>query len=95
MAELIVVIQALKRGVEVFKNVCCTGPNDLCLYDEKRTPKHLTIDVKSMRANGQGAYGAGGDCCTTKQVVCLVNPFNEQIRWIRGKEPAGWEDFWN
>ena len=95
MAEHIVVLAALKRGAEVLKNVCCTGSIDMSFVHEDRSPKQLNVDVKSMRVNGQGGYGAGGDACYAKETVVMVNPFTEHIRWIKGKEPSGWEDFWN
>jgi|TARA_R100000458_G_C8051638_1_gene98525 hypothetical protein len=95
MAEHIVVLAALKRGAEVLKNVCCTGSIDMSFVHEDRSPKQLNVDVKSMRVNGKGQYGAGGDACYAKETVVMVNPFTEHIRWIKGKEPSGWEDFWN
>ena len=95
LAEHLVSIAAWKRGAEVFMNLGRTGAIDIVLRHEKRTPKHLDIDVKSMTKDGKGIFGANGSCYKAKCPVALIHPFTEQIRWIRGKEPSGWEDFWN
>ena len=95
LAEYIVGIAAVKRGCQVLKNICCTGSIDLSFVHEDREPKQINVDVKSMRSNGKGSYGAAGSACSAKEVVVMVNPFTEHIRWIKGKEPSGWEDFWN
>ena len=91
-AELIVVIAAWKRGAEVFRNVGCTGKTDIVL--QKPDGSLLAIDVKSLCRNGDGQYTASSNAYNATETVVLVHPHTEEVRWIRGKAPVGWEDFW-
>ena len=92
-AELIVVVEAWKRGAEVFRNVGCTGKIDLVL--KHHNGSLLAVDVKRLCRNGDGIFTASSNPYNATEVVVLVHPYTEQVRWIRGKAPEGWEDFWN
>ncbi len=92
-AELIATVEAWKRGAEVFRNVGCTGSIDLVLKHPNGSL--LAVDVKSMCSNGAGHIGASANISKATEAVVLVHPYTEQVRWVRGKEPLGWEDFWN
>ena len=90
--ELLVTMAAWERGVEVFRNVGCSGKIDLVFA--RGTDDLLSVDVALMHMNGQGGYGAGGGICSKVATPVIVHPITKQIRWVRGKEPKGWEDFW-
>ena len=92
-AELIVVVEAWKRGAEVFRNVGCTGKIDLVL--RKPDGALLAVDVKSICRNGNGQFTASSNVYRATEVVVLVHPYTEKVRWVRGKAPLGWEDFWS
>ena len=84
---------AWERGVEVFRNVGSTGKIDLVFA--KNIDDLLSVDVAMMTQNGQGGYGANGTCSSKVATIVLVNPITKQIRWVKGKAPKGWEDFWD
>lgn len=76
----------------MYKNVGCTGKTDLVLaYNDKM----LEVDVKVLCQNKPGVYGVNGRHSKAKKQVVLVHPVTKEIRWIRGKEPKGWETFWD
>jgi len=54
----------------------------------------LAVDVKSATLNGQGGFGANSNMTKATETVVLVHPYTEEVRWIKGKAPLGWEDFW-
>ena len=87
-----VVMEAWKRGVEVFRNAGCTGKMDLVFA--RGTNDLLGVDVGLSVRNGQGNYGANGGMYRKTATPVLVHPITNEIRWVRGKEPKGWEDFW-
>ena len=91
-AELIAVLAAWKRGAEVFRNVGCTGKTDIVL--QKPDGSLLAVDVKSATVNGQGGFGANSNMTKATETVVLVHPYTEEVRWIKGKAPLGWEGFW-
>ena len=91
IAEYVVITEALKRGAEVFKNVGCTGKTDIVLYFNDLT---LHVDVKIEKLHSSGTYGSYGKGKAEVPRV-LVNPKTWQARWVKGKEPKGWETFWN
>lgn len=92
IAEYIVIIEALRRGADVFKNVGCTGKTDIILAKDEKT---LHVDVKTehwdKRCCRYVSYGVRG----AKKSRALVNPQTWAVRWPKGKEPEGWETFWN
>ena len=91
--ELIVILAAWERGVEVFKNSGCTGKIDLVFA---RGPYDLlSVDVSVAQKNGDGLYSASGSCSRKSVTPVIVNPVTSAIRWVRGREPNGWEDFWD
>ena len=91
IAEYVVITEALKRGAEVFKNVGCTGKTDIVFSFNNLT---LHVDVKVEKYHSSGTYGSNGRCRAEVPRV-LVNPKTWQARWVKGKEPKGWETFWN
>ena len=84
---------AWERGVEVFRNVGCTGKIDLVFA--RNVDDLLSVDVALMKKNGKGHYGSAGTISSKVTTPVLVNPITKQIRWVKGKEPKGWEDFWD
>lgn len=92
IAEHVVITEALRRGAEVFKNVGCTGKTDIILSKDGKT---LHLDVKTekwiKKAQCYGSYGLQG----ASEHRALVNPQTWTVRWVKGKAPKGWEDFWN
>lgn len=88
-----VIMEAWKRGVEVFKNAGCTGKIDLIFA--RNTNDLLSVDVGLAQRNGKAdQYGACGTFSKKLATPVLVHPITKVIRWVRGKEPKGWEDFW-
>ena len=92
IAEYVVVVEALRRGAEVFKNVGCTGRTDvvICYKDQI-----LHVDVKTEEWDPRSnTYYSPGVAKATKYRA-LVNPETWKVRWPVGKAPAGWENFWD
>ena len=93
IAEQFVVTEALRRGAEVFKNVCATGDADLVLIHNGII---VQIDVKLMRYQKSGdAWGSYAGKPLDHIYYVLVNPETYEIRWMKRKKPAGLEDFWD
>tara|TARA_Y100000401_G_scaffold12270_1_gene8375 strand:+ start:177 stop:491 length:315 start_codon:yes stop_codon:yes gene_type:complete len=90
--ELLVALAAWERGVEVFRNIGCSGKIDLVFA--RGTKDLLSVDVALMSKNGQGRYGANSNIYDKVATPVIVHPITKQIRWVKGKEPEGWEDFW-
>ena len=90
--EHMVIMAAWEKGVEVFKNAGCTGKIDLVLA--KSTNDLLSIDVGVAQSNKTGHLVACGSFSKKTATPVLVHPITKQIRWVRGREPKGWEDFW-
>ena len=89
--ELHVIREAWRRGAEVFPNAGGTGAVDLILQHEGKT---LECDVKSMRYQNK-CWKSSGHAVPKGVHVIHVNPATEKIRWTKGKEPEGWESFWD
>ena len=89
--ELHVIREAWRRGAEVFPNAGGTGAVDLILQHEGKT---LECDVKSMRYQNK-CWKSCGHAVPKGVHVIHVNPSTEKIRWTKGKEPEGWESFWD
>ena len=70
-------------------NIGRTGKTDLVL---EWKGKLLRVDVKQMREQNGYWKSCGRKKFNTHHV--LVNPSTEEIRWVRGWIPAGWENFW-
>lgn len=83
---------AWAKGAEVFKNTGCTGEMDLIFAREVNDL--LSVDVAVAVRNGRGAYGASGNFSKKTATPVLVHPITNEIRWVRGREPKGWENFW-
>lgn len=90
--EYFVILNAWERGAEVYKNVGCTGKTDLIIVSDG---KILEVDVKVLCQNKPGYYGTNSRHSKAKKPVVVVHPVTKEIRWIRGKEPKGWENFWD
>lgn len=86
------ILKSWERGAEVYKNVGCSGKTDLVLSYGGNV---LEVDVKQMNKNGEGKYTASGSASRASKSVVLVNPETLEVRWIKGKEPKGWENFWD
>tara|TARA_R100001463_G_C3362515_1_gene203238 strand:+ start:60 stop:461 length:402 start_codon:yes stop_codon:yes gene_type:complete len=102
--EYHVMLEAWKRGAEVYMNQGATGTADLVIYYNG----HLVrCDVKVFRkkkcAGIEGQYGAVSSHTgkaaheKLKQGVYIigVHPITCKVRWIETHEPAGLENFWN
>tara|TARA_Y100000289_G_C3908757_1_gene143421 strand:- start:798 stop:1136 length:339 start_codon:yes stop_codon:yes gene_type:complete len=89
--ELHVIREAWRRGAEVYSNAGCTGAVDLILQQGEQ---QLKCDVKSMRYQNKCWKSTGASVADGVHVI-HVNPLTEEIRWTRGKEPEGWESFWD
>ena len=86
------ILSAWERGAEVYKNAGRTGQGDLVLVKDGEM---LEVDVKALCDNGGGRFGTNGRHSQATKTVVLVHPITRDIRWIRGKEPKGWENFWD
>ena len=93
IAEHYVIVEALKRGAEVYKNVGCTGKTDLVIEYNGFVEK---CDVKTL---GQGAPGSPKTWIrsTGKSVSTPigVNPDTWEIKWHPKRTPEGLESFWD
>ena len=83
---------AWERGVEVLKNVGCSGKIDLVFA--RGTDDLLSVDVAVLRSNGKGVFGVSGSIPYKIVTPVVVHPVTREIRWVKGREPKGWEDFW-
>ena len=92
IAEHVVITEALRRGAEVFKNVGCTGKTDIILSKDGQT---LHVDVKTEKWNHKYQQFVSRGICGAEQHRALVNPETWRVRWPKGKEPHGWEEFWS
>lgn len=90
--EYYVALQAWERGAEVYKNFGKTGKTDLVLSHNGNL---LEVDVKCLVQNRPGEYGTCNAISNAVKQVVVVHPITRKVRWIRGKEPKGWENFWD
>ncbi len=90
--EYYVILEAWSRGAEVFKNAGTTGSIDLILVWNDML---LKCDVKQKIQTQPGYYGACRLGKGNDRTIISVHPITREIKWVRGKEPKGWEDFWN
>ena len=88
-----VTLAAWERGVEVFQNAGCTGSVDLVFA--RGTEDLISVDVAVSKKNGQGRYGSAGNISKKIATPVIVHPITHKIRWVKGREPKGWEDFWD
>lgn len=87
--EYYVMLNAMKNGAEVFKNISSTGMYDIVLSLNGDT---LPCDVKQLRWNtAANKYTYRGDA-RAKNVI-LVHPVTQKINWHCA--PSGWENFWS
>lgn len=91
IAELVVITEALKRGANAYKNVGCTGKTDIII---EHNDKLLQVDVKLEKYHQNGRWCSRG-VAVAKFPRVIVNPKSWKCRWVRGKEPMGWESFWS
>ena len=92
-------LKAVERGAEVFKNASCTGNTDLIL---RINDQIVCCDVKQMKWNAvEGVWRQESKYIADNIYGIAVNPETEEIRWYRHKDrktfkcPPGLEDFWN
>ena len=93
-------LKAVERGAEVFKNSSCTGNTDLILRINNQL---VCCDVKQMKWNSEsGVWRQEHNKNPADNVYCIaVNPETQEIRWYRYNDkktfkcPPGLEDFWN
>ena len=82
--EHIVIVEAMKRGAHVYKNIGCTGKTDMIL--EKNGEK-ISIDVKSSTRNQASAPGV---------FLVLVDVESHEVTWgNKRRQPTNWEQFWS
>ena len=93
--EHYVTLEAWSRGAEVFQNASRTGTTDLVL---KWNGMLLECDVKQMIQTTPGQWGASRLSWHRLKpygiTIISVHPVTKLIRWVKGHEPEGWEDFW-
>ena len=82
--EHIVIVEAMKRGAHVYKNVGCTGKTDMII--EKNGEK-ISIDVKAStrkQASGPNIF------------LVTVDVDTLQVKWgNKRRQPTNWKDFWS
>lgn len=82
--EHVVIVEAMKRGAYVYKNVGCSGKTDLIL--EKNGEK-ISVDVKASSTHNTAARGV---------FLVHVDVGTEEVRWgVKSRTPKGWENFWS
>lgn len=82
--EHIVIVEAMKRGANVYKNVGCTGKTDMIL---EHNNEKLSIDVKASSTH---------KCPSPGVALVHVDVGTLSVKWGRpSKAPNGWEGFWS
>ena len=98
LAEMWVGFLATWKGAEVFPNLNSTGPADLLM---KINGQIYEFDVKcEVWCHQKNMYVAKNVSVVKPPVFPIsVKPEGDicdwKVRWIRGKEPAGLENFWS
>lgn len=92
IAEYTVIHEALKRGAEVYKNVGCSGKTDI-IISTGNSSLHVDVKTEKWDYRNQSFVSSGVQGATTYRV--LVNPETYAVRWVKGKAPQGWENFWD
>ena len=97
--EYWVLLKAVERGAEVFKNASCTGNTDLIL---RINDQIVCCDVKQMKWDSdKNVWRQEWFDIPDNVYGVAVNPETEEIRWYRNRNrktfkcPPGLEDFWN
>ena len=106
--EYHVILVALKKGAEAYKNVCCTGPIDIVLKIEG---EFVPIDVKQKAWSYAKGIWLAPKAANKAGIVwgVAVNPATKQISWyyVSGGNPTwnrpssifqcpvGLEGFWD
>ena len=79
-----VIVEAMKRGAYVYKNVGCSGKTDLIL--EKNGDK-ISIDVKASSSHKSAAPGV---------FLVHVDVGTNEVKWgVKSRTPNNWESFWS
>ena len=94
-----VIVETMRRGAEVFKNVGCTGDIDMVLRIDGQ---FIPIDVKLDTWNKRTGVWASHSVCAPDVYHVRVRPEDGSITWQlkRGcrsgyKCPEGLENFWD
>ena len=101
--EYHVIMVALEKGAEVFRNTCCSGPIDIVL---KINDEFIPIDVKqkTWKKRDGNFCAAHGSTIADGVWGVGVDPYTREVSWYRlpygghprpFQCPQGLEDFWN
>jgi Holliday junction resolvase-like predicted endonuclease len=81
--EHIAIVEAMKRGAYVYKNVGCSGKTDMIIQKGDIT---LHVDVKASSSHKCPARGVS---------LVHVDVDTHQVRWGRPRTiPTLWSEFW-
>ena len=81
--EHIVIVEAMKRGAYVYKNVGCSGKTDMIIEKDDIT---LHIDVKASSCHSSPARGVS---------LVHVDVDSYKVQWGRPRTiPTLWSEFW-
>lgn len=98
LAERWVTILASWKGCEVFENIGCTGKTDLVLVHETLGPLQLDVKCEEWQPKRKVWYSSVGSAVQLPVYPVLVRPIGDitewKVRWVKGREPEGWESFW-
>lgn len=83
---------AWERGAEAYRNAGSTGKGDLVL---KINGQLIECDVKQMTWDSKRNDFFCKNTVEPGIVPVVVHPANRTVRWVRGREPAGLENFWD
>lgn len=82
--EHIVILEAMKRGAHVYKNVGCSGKTDMIIECNGRT---IAVDVKASSTNNSPGVGVS---------LVHVDVDSHDVRWGRPRTiTSDWKDFWS
>ena len=94
--ELFVVLEAIDRGAEVFKNVSCVGPVDMVIEIDG-TP--IRCNVKAMVERDKKSpgkyYQETLNVIPDDVYMVNVHPVTKKIYWHTKRIPEGLENFWD
>ena len=81
--EHIAIVEAMKRGAYVYKNVGCSGKTDMIIQKGDTT---LHVDVKASTTHSSPARGIS---------LVHVDVDTHEVRWGRPRTiPTLWSEFW-
>lgn len=81
--EHIAIVEAMKRGAYVYKNVGCSGRTDMII---QKGDTSLHVDVKASSSHSSPARGVS---------LVHVDVDTHKVRWGRPRTiPTLWSEFW-